>query len=471
MMQIFFRTRQRLWNLMKTMGEDSSQNSVNRQIFGAALLIGGLTLTVHLVAMTKELIIASWFGTGDALDAYLISLVIPTFVINVIAGSFHSALLPTYVQVRDEEGRDKAGEIFSTIMTYCITFLLLVTFILVFLGPFVLPLLASGFDSQKLALTRILYYCLLPIILIQGIITIGSAVLNAGRRFALAAIVPALTPMGIMIALIANGSNWGIYSLVVGTLVGFISQAFIIGLGLKKQGIRLWPRLVKENPHLRKVMKQYGFIVAGSFLMSSTTLVDQGMAAVLKPGSVSTLNYGTRLVSLGLALSVVSLGTAIFPFFSRQVTQKDWSTLSGTFHQYLRWIFVIGILISVFVFLLSEPIIRFIFERGVFSAEDTHRVAEVQAAFSLQIPFHVGGILAVRIVSSLKKNHFLIWASGFNLFLKVVLNYLFIKWLGVAGIALSTSCMYLGSFTLVYIFIRTSFRNLIGKDAPLHGSR
>jgi putative peptidoglycan lipid II flippase len=211
------------------------------------------------------LIIASWFGTGDALDAYLISLVIPTFVINVIPVSFHYALLPTYVQVRDEEGRDKAEEIFSSIMAYCITFLLLVTFILVFLGPFVLPLLASGFDSQKLALTRILYYCLLPIILIQGIITIGSAVLNAGRRFALAAIVPALTPLGIMIALIANGSNWGIYSLVVGTLMGLISQVFIIGLGLKKQGVRLRPRLEKKNPHLREVMKQYGFILASAF--------------------------------------------------------------------------------------------------------------------------------------------------------------------------------------------------------------
>jgi putative peptidoglycan lipid II flippase len=294
--------------------------------------------------------------------------------------------------------------------------------------------------------------------------------LNAGRRFALAAIVPALTPLGIMIALIANGSNWGIYSLVVGTLMGLISQAFIIGLGLKKQGVRLRPRLEKKNPHLREVMKQYGFILASAFLMSSTTLVDQGMAAVLIPGSVATLNYGTRLVSLGLALSVVSLGTATFPFFSRQVAHKDWSSLSGTFHHYLRWIFVIGILISVFVFLLSEPIIRLIFERGVFSAEDTHRVSQVQAVFSLQIPFHVGGILAVRIISSLQKNHFLIWASGFNLFLKLVLNYIFIKWLGVAGIALSTSCMYLGSFILVYIFIRTSFQNLIEKDAA-HGSR
>jgi putative peptidoglycan lipid II flippase len=156
-MQIFFRTGKKLWNVMTTMGEDPGHNSVNRQILGASLLIAGLTLAVHLVAMVKELIIASWFGTGDALDAYLISLVIPTFVINVIAVSFHYALLPTYVQVRDEEGPDKAEEIFSSIMTYCITFLLLVTFILVFLGPFVLPLLASGFDPQKLALTRILY--------------------------------------------------------------------------------------------------------------------------------------------------------------------------------------------------------------------------------------------------------------------------------------------------------------------------
>jgi len=445
-----------------------SETSINRRIFGAALTIGILTFGVHLVAMAKELIVAASFGTGDALDAFLIAMVIPTFVINVIAGPFHSALIPTYIQVRDQEGINGARTILSSIMVYGIGMLLIVTVILALLGPSILPVLASGFDTEKIHLTKMIFYCLLPLILIQGVVTIWSAVLNAGRRFILAAIAPAIVPFVIIIALILGRSSWGIYSLAVGTIIGFIGEAVVIGFGLKRQELRLQLQFTKRNPHLLMVMKQYALIITGSFLMSSTNLIDQGMAAMLRPGSVAVLNYGSRLVNLGIGLIVASLGVVVFPYFSGQVVHKDWSGLLQTAQFYLRWVFIVMIPISLLIFTFSEPIIRLIFERGAFSPEDTYSVAQVQSLYGLQIPLHIGGILLVRVISSLQMNHILIWASGINLLVKIVLNYLFMSWIGVAGIALSTSFMYLGSFTFVYYFVRKLNHNLTEKGLNIH---
>src|SRR5258708_7130676 len=80
------------------------QGSVNRRIFAAALTVGGLAIVVKLVSTSKELAVAYRFGTGDAVDAFLIAILIPQLVVNVVAGSLPPAFTPVYIQVRENEG-------------------------------------------------------------------------------------------------------------------------------------------------------------------------------------------------------------------------------------------------------------------------------------------------------------------------------------------------------------------------------
>jgi hypothetical protein len=74
--------------------------SLNRRIFSAALTIGVLTFGVKLASMLKEMLVAASFGTGDELDAFVIALMVPTYIINVVAGSFNAALIPVHIDVR-----------------------------------------------------------------------------------------------------------------------------------------------------------------------------------------------------------------------------------------------------------------------------------------------------------------------------------------------------------------------------------
>lgn len=437
-----------------------------RQILGATITIGALTLIVQFIGLAKEMLVAAHFGTSDVLDAFLIAMVIPTFLINIIAGSFQSALIPIYVRVRNQEGDKAAQDLFGRLTVYCGAFLLLVLLFIALSGHLILPLLASGFLPQKLALTQTIFYWVLPVIAIQGMIVIWSAVLNAYGKFALAAITPVFLPLITMISLISMGSRLGVFSLVIGTIGGYVLQLAVIGFGLRKQGLFFRLRWEKNNAQAREMMGQYIPIFFGATLMSGTLLVDQAMAAALQPGSLSALNYGSRLVTTVLGLTAASIGTAAFPYFSKQVADKDWGTLVQTLHRYLRWIFGISVPISLLICIFSEQIIRPFYERGAFLPEDTYLVAQIQSFLIFQIPFYMGGILLVRVISSLQANKVLIWVSGLNLLLKIIMNYMFMKWLGVLGIALSTSIMFLGSFTLVYIFVKISFKRLFEKEHP-----
>src|SRR5688500_12670923 len=83
---------------------ESSSTSIHRQIISASLRLAALTLIVKLISAGKDVVVARSFGAGDEMDAFLIALAVPTYLINVMGGSFSSSLLPLYVQARERRG-------------------------------------------------------------------------------------------------------------------------------------------------------------------------------------------------------------------------------------------------------------------------------------------------------------------------------------------------------------------------------
>ena len=82
------------------------------------MTVGGFTLVVNLAATVKELVVARQFGTGDTMDALLIAFLLPSYAVNVLAGSCSTALVPTFVQVRENEGQEKAQQLLSGVIIW-----------------------------------------------------------------------------------------------------------------------------------------------------------------------------------------------------------------------------------------------------------------------------------------------------------------------------------------------------------------
>jgi putative peptidoglycan lipid II flippase len=191
-------------------------------------------------------------------------------------------------------------------------------------------------------------------------------------------------------------------------------------------------------------------MIAGAFLMCSTGLVDQSMAAMLPSGSVASLNYGNRIISLPITIANTALSTAVIPYFSKMVAREDWTSVRHTLKQYLGLIFALSIPLTGLIILFSEPIVQILLQRGSFTASDARLVAQIQAGYAFQIPFYIASVLVVRLISAMRYNQILMWGSAGNLIANIGLNYLFMQWLGVSGIALSTSGVYLFSFLFLF---------------------
>ncbi len=427
--------------------------SINRRILSALVTVGALTVLAKTASAGKDLVVAYQFGAGDELDAFLMAFVIPSFAINLVGGSLNAALIPTYIQVRKEEGMAAATDLYASVLTGSVVLLAMTSLILFAIGPFVLRTVALEFPEEKFALTVSLFNTLLPCLLLSGLATTWGAILNAHEQFSLAAIAPAIMAGMTILALLALTHSMNIHALAIGVVAGAVCHAVLLGWGVARVGVRLLPGWSGMSPALKTVWYQYAPMLAGAALIGSTEMIGQIMAASLGSGSVSILSYGNKIPMLLLGVASMAASTAVLPYFSQMVAARQWVEIRQTLLTYVRLIAAITIPLTIILVVCSEPIVQLLFQRGAFTAAHTHQAAWVQSLALLQIVPFTLGILAVRLLSSLKANHILMWSSAISLVLSIVLNYVFMQLLGVAGIALATSVMYLVSMCFLYVMV------------------
>jgi putative peptidoglycan lipid II flippase len=431
-------------------GQGALAATVNRKIFRAVTTLSGFAGVVLAATTARELVVANYFGRSDALDAYITAYVLPLFIVTLVSKSFDAAVIPTFIEVRESEGGEAAQRLFSGALVWSLALLVAIALLLAAFAPYYLPLLASGFSASKLLLTRKLLYFMLPLIVMSAITVNGTALLNAGERFALPALLPILAPLGGLLCLLAFGKRWGIYALAAGTVAGTALQALSLVVLARWHGVRLIPRWSGLDPRLRQVIGQYVPMVTGALLMGTTELVDQAMAAMLQPGSVAALGYARKIVNVLVVVGAIPLAAATLPYFSDMVAKGAWESCRHTLRTYTGLILVVTVPITAGMVVFARPLVRILFQRGAFTALDTSVVSHVEAWLALQVPFYVLGNMAVRLISALKRNGVLLGIAAVNTVLNAGLNWVLMWRYGVAGIALSTSIVYLVSCILVF---------------------
>ena len=93
--------------------------------------------------------------------------------------------------------------------------------------------------------------------------------------------------------------------------------------------------------------------------------------------------------------------------------------------------------------------------------KDIVLIAQVQAAYALQIPFFVVWILLTRVLWSLQANFVFTLAAASNLALNIALDFFLSQLLGVVGIALATSIVYMILACMVSAVVFTLLRKRI----------
>jgi putative peptidoglycan lipid II flippase len=439
---------------MAHVGQLFEGESVNRRIFRAAASVTAAGLIVKLVATLKEVALAGVYGRSDAMEAFLAAALIPSLLINLVSESMNQSLVPTLVRVRAQQGHERAQQLLSNSMLWMCVLLGAVSVLAGLGAKGMFPLIASHFSPEKLALSIRLFYAMLPLVLITGVASNCTAVLNTFDQFAL----PALAPMAISLAIIAGtlalGGKLGIWALVYSTLAGSLTHAAVVAWMMNVHGYKLRLRWHGMTEGTREVAGQYGPVLLGGILASGGLLVDQSMAASLTSGSVAALVYANRFVSVVLTLLAGAVGTAVAPYFSHMVAASDWKGCRHTLKTWVRLTAAVSVPIAAGLIAGSHLLIRVAFERGAFGKQDTAVVAPVLAMYAIQIPFFVCSRVFYRFLVAMRRTDLILYCGMLNLALDVVLNLALMRFFGVAGIALATSLWTVSTFFFLWYWTR-----------------
>jgi putative peptidoglycan lipid II flippase len=424
-----------------------------------------MTLLAKMAIVLKEVVTASRYGRQDELDAFLIAFLLPAFVGSLMSNALNSSFVPVYIRLKEDRSHEKGAgtavrellEGVSFLNLVAVAFIALATFIA---GRLLLPLIAVGFNRGKMEMTMWLLVMLLPYILLSGIAALWSAALNAQERFAAVLLTPVISPLLIALLLLLFPAG-GINVLAYGVLLGALIETILLGVLLRAGGLSLLPRWKGWTAPVREVLRQFLPAAAGGILMGSTLIVDQSMAAMLPGGSVAALSYGNKAVGFMLSLLATALMTFLTPYFSKRSRSSEGEgrdSLSVTLGRLLGIVFPLGLLCSLAIVAFSEPLVRLVFYRGAFTMTDIRLVAEVQTQLAWQIPFYLCAVILTRYIAAMRRNRIIFIVAGCNAAANILLNELLMWRMGVKGIALSTSLVYVLSMGLLLFFIYLSKR-------------
>ncbi|HEY8857529.1 MAG TPA: lipid II flippase MurJ [Rugosibacter sp.] len=394
------------------------------------------SLVVATAVIFREQIIASRFGVGDITDAFALASSVVIFLAAAIGGSLASSLIPVSIQIEVDSGKAAAEAVCRAVLARILVGMVAVSVLLYAFSEPIISVIAHNFAPEKRQLTQSLFMMTLPLLPLAGWAAYATVLLNIRRRLLFSTLASAMIPLtGIIIIQISPVPG----ALALGLVLGYLMQCLFVAFILKEEPRWLWPKWQAQRSHLRAVWHQYLPVTIGSLFMTGTVVTDQVMAGWLTSGSVATLAFASILVNYLNAFAGRALGVPAIIHFSTLTAHKKWAEARRLMGQALLIIGGIALGLTIIVWGFSDWLVAQLFERGAFTAIDTAHVAEVQKYYSLQLTFQFVGVLLVRMLSALGKNRVILAVAMFNFLANILLNWIFMKTLGVAGIALATS--------------------------------
>jgi len=410
-----------------------------------------VTVAVRLLSLVNQVMTASAFGDGRAMDAYTVALIVPTTISGILTTAVGAALIPVFVDYRENKGEAESMRLLSVAMTLGTLIALVVTVALVAGAPLVVTIFAQQMDAPTQTLAVILLRFLMPVLLLQVLVTLVGSVLNAYGRFA----VPSLAPVTITLSTIAFllfARSWGIYALGWATIVGYSLNFLLLVVAYLRMGLRFHFDFSWRHPGIQRIAALSTPALIGALLVNGNHLIDQFMSSLLPPGSIASLSYAIKLVETPSQFFYTALSTALLPIFALQVVRREFTLLTTTFRQVVIFSAIILLPAGALLSSLSRPVVEILYHHGNFSAQATDVVASAVMFLAPNMFIVTYSFINGRIYNALQDNRTLRNIAVLSLVLNAVFDYLLMQIWGVAGIAFSTTLTYLiGALMLLLI--------------------
>jgi len=401
------------------------------------------TVVSRVLGLVRDQLGAAIFGASVLNTAFLSAFRLPNLFRRLLGeGALTAAFLPNLQHELHENG--KAGAF--TLLNKVASWLLLVT------GGLAAVLMLVFSQSRRLPghedkwyLLADLSVILLPYLVFVCLAAAFSAALNVLQRF----LEPALSPIWLNLAMIASLGGAGlhfastplgeIHWLCAGVLVGgFLQMAVPAAVLVWSEGWR--PQFdLGLSPRLTEIALLMTPGLWGTAIYQVNSYVSSMLAFSINDSAGTLMFYANRLMELPIGVFAIAVSTVIYPLLSRHAVQRNFTALADDFLRGVRLILVINVPAAAGLALLSEPIVRVLFERHNFTAADTAAMAPLLALYVIGLPFFSVVSLTVRAFYSVKNTRAPVRVATIDFVINLVLSLVLMRWLGAAGLVIAST--------------------------------
>ena len=392
-----------------------------------------------LLAFFRELSLAYFFGASSLTDAYLVAISIPTTIFGIIGSGILNGYIPMYNHIRETSNTYNAKRFTNNFINIMLLFSSLIFLLGFSFSRILVKLFSFGFDKPTLELasfyTKISIFSIFPIILVS----IFSGFLQLNNKFLIVAFISIPTNfIYIMGNYIAYKTNIFTILVVFTCLAMFFQFIFLYPFVLKNK-FRFSFKVNLHDKNLHKLLMLGIPIIIGTSLEQINALIDRTVASGLGSGSITILNYATKLNGAMLSLSVIAILSILYPKFSRLVSENNIKELKEQIKYIINMIFIFSIPTMFGITALNKEISIFVFGRGNLDKESVLATAKCLSAYSLCFVALCLRDLATKIFYSFKDSKTPVINSSIGIGLNIILNIILSKYFGITGIAVATS--------------------------------
>jgi putative peptidoglycan lipid II flippase len=367
-----------------------------------ALVAATTSLAAKGMAFIKEVVVASVFGLSGALDIYLVAFVLIGVPLNVLLNAVQTALITHLAGANLASNEEASRFVVTSLMTLACLAVLLPIWLWAL--PYALPWLASGFSAEKRQALETALHWLIPYYFLTGFNLLGYGVLQAKGRYLANGLLPSATPIVIILVLLfvwGGQRDWK--ALAEALVIGSAIESLLLLVTLYRHGQIALPHRL-DIKGMNMIMTSSLALLPGTVMLTVSPVVEQAIAAAMGEGSNAALAYGYKLPSALQGIIVTAIGITALPYFAKQLGQGQSAYCLHSLNKLSFWLMVGGAVLILPLSFFSSDIVALLYQRGSFDALATIRVAPIQFAYFMQIPFALVAMLGIKVMAALKHN-------------------------------------------------------------------
>ncbi|MCX4079995.1 murein biosynthesis integral membrane protein MurJ [Rickettsia rhipicephali] len=424
------------------------------RLFRSGVVVAFFTLISRIFGLVREQFIASLFGSTPMGDSINVAFKLPNLFRRIFAeGALSSVFIPIYNEkmlISKKAANNFSGEVFTLLL---LTLIVIIALMQIFM-PQLMLFIAPGFHGkkEKFELTVFLCRITIPYLIFVSLTALLGGILNSVKKFAAFAFSPVILSICVIIfTLTFDHYIESTISISLSLIMAGILQVSFMFVCVKRAALNFPIIYNPSDPDVKKLLINMGPATISSGVQQLNLFISQSIASFIE-GAISILSYADRIYQFPLSIIGTSFSTILLPELSKIYKSNDIVAAKKIQNNAIRMGLLLSLPATFGIIILSHPIINIIYERGVFTSQDTTNTAEAISAFALGLPAFILAKILTPIFYANGDTKAPLKITLFSIIINTGMNLLLIDSLKHIGIAVGTSIAAWYNLGLLYSY-------------------